>query len=125
MPMQTLHDLFIEQLNELFAGEAASIQAMQALRRAASNPRLARLFEAHERESEKHAARLEDVGDGAIVIEELREEARRGLTDECARRMHRLSRMLERLSKRIDRVVTTPNASSRSGLHGFKPVLGM
>lgn len=71
------------------------------------------------------AARLEDVGDGAIVIEELREEARRGLTDECARRMHRLSRMLERLSKRIDRVVTTPNASSRSGLHGFKPVLGM
>lgn len=84
MPMQTLHDLFLEQLNELFAGEAASIQAMQALRRAASNPRLARLFEAHERESEKHAARLEDVFDTLQVVpRKAGSHALKGLCDDC------------------------------------------
>ena len=84
MPMQTLHDLFIEQLNELFAGEAASIQAMQALRRAASNPRLAKLLEAHERESEKHAARLEDIFDSLEVVpRRAGSHTLKGLCDDC------------------------------------------
>ena len=84
MPMQTLHDLFIEQLNELFAGEAASIQAMQALRRAASNQRLARLFESHERESERHAARLEDIFDSLEVVPRRSgTHALKGLCDDC------------------------------------------
>jgi ferritin-like metal-binding protein YciE len=82
--MQTLHDLFIGQLNELFAGEAASIQAMQALRRAASNPRLAKLLEAHERESEKHAARLEDIFDSLEVVpRRAGSHTLKGLCDDC------------------------------------------
>lgn len=49
---------------------------------------------------------MEEAEDEALCIEHLRREVRQGLTDDCARKLHRLSRMLQRLSKRIDRVVT-------------------
>lgn len=61
MPLRTLHDLLIAELNELLAGEAASIEALRTLQGVASSPRLVRALQAHEAESERHAERLEEI----------------------------------------------------------------
>jgi ferritin-like metal-binding protein YciE len=63
MPLQTLRDLLVEQLNELHAGEAAGIEALRTLQGVTTNPRLLRALQAHEAESEAHAARLEGIFD--------------------------------------------------------------
>jgi ferritin-like metal-binding protein YciE len=72
MPLQTLHDLLIAQLNELHAGESACIEALRTLQGVTTSPRLLRVLKAHEAESEEHAARLEGI------FEELGITPRRG-----------------------------------------------
>jgi ferritin-like metal-binding protein YciE len=68
MPRQKLQDLFVAQLHELHAG----IEALRALQRVTSHPRLLRALQAHEAESEAHAERLEGI------FEELGITPRRG-----------------------------------------------
>jgi ferritin-like metal-binding protein YciE len=72
MPLQKLQDLFVAQLHELHAGEAAGIEALRTLQGVTSHPRLLRALQAHEAESEAHAERLEGI------FEELGITPRRG-----------------------------------------------
>jgi ferritin-like metal-binding protein YciE len=72
MPLQTLNELFIAQLNELLAGEAACIDAYRTLQGVTTSPRLSRSLKAHEAESQDHADRLE------AIFEELGVTPRRG-----------------------------------------------
>ena len=72
MPLQKLKDLFITQLHELHAGEAAEVEALRTLQGVTSHPRLLRALKAHEAEAEDHATRLEGI------FEELGITPRRG-----------------------------------------------
>ena len=72
MPLQKLKDLFITQLHELHAGEAAEVEALRTLQCVTSHPRLLRALKAHEAEAEDHATRLEGI------FEELGITPRRG-----------------------------------------------
>jgi ferritin-like metal-binding protein YciE len=65
----TLHDLFLDELRDLYNAEKQLIDALQKLARAATATPLADAFNSHHRETMKHVERLEQVfrvlGEGA------------------------------------------------------------
>ncbi|GMU20874.1 MAG: hypothetical protein AMXMBFR13_09700 [Phycisphaerae bacterium] len=69
MQLQSLRDLFLDQLQDLFSAEVQLIEALPAMAEAASSDQLRQAFEVHLEETKQHAARLRQV------IEKYSEEA--------------------------------------------------
>ena len=61
MPLNTMKDLLIEQLNELHSGEQHSAEILPKLADAASNPKLAAALRSHAEDTQRHVSRLETV----------------------------------------------------------------
>ncbi|MCL4197975.1 MAG: DUF892 family protein [Phycisphaerales bacterium] len=86
MPLKTLRDLLIQQLNELFAAEKHIGQVLPRLASVASSPRLADAFEGYGLETKDHLTRIESVFD-EMDLKPRRTEAKgtRGLLEDCMR----------------------------------------
>jgi len=61
MQLQSLEDLFVEQLQDLYSAEQQLIEALPKLASAASHEELRDAFEKHLAETRQHAKRLEQV----------------------------------------------------------------
>jgi ferritin-like metal-binding protein YciE len=61
MELQTLRDLFVEQLQDLYSAETQLVQALPALASAASHDELRQAFEHHLEETRGHVSRLEEI----------------------------------------------------------------
>ena len=61
MPAKSLHELFIEELRDMYDGEKRLIKAIPKMAKAASSPELQTAFTNHLRETEKQVTRLEQV----------------------------------------------------------------
>ncbi len=61
MKLETLQDLYIHELKDLFSAENQLIKALPKMAKAASNPDLAAGFKMHLEQTREHAARLEQV----------------------------------------------------------------
>jgi ferritin-like metal-binding protein YciE len=57
-----LHDLFVDELKDLYNAENQLIKALPRMAKAASAPELKRAFEKHLAETERQAQRLEQIG---------------------------------------------------------------
>jgi ferritin-like metal-binding protein YciE len=61
MQLQDLHDLFVEQLQDLYSAEQQLVEALPKMANAASNEELRDAFEQHLEETRGHVRRLEEV----------------------------------------------------------------
>ena len=61
MQLQTLHDLFVEQLQDLYSAETQLVQALPEMAAAASHDELRQAFEQHLGETHDHVSRLDDI----------------------------------------------------------------
>jgi ferritin-like metal-binding protein YciE len=61
MDMTTLHDLYVDELKDLYSAERQILKALPRMIRAASNKELKRAFTQHERQTRQHVTRLERI----------------------------------------------------------------
>jgi ferritin-like metal-binding protein YciE len=61
MKLNTLRDLYVEQLRDLYDAEKQLTKALPKMAKAATSPKLKEAFETHLRETEGHVKRLEQV----------------------------------------------------------------
>jgi ferritin-like metal-binding protein YciE len=61
MEIQTLQELLVEEVKDLYNAEGQLVKALPKMAKAASSPDLRRAFETHLRETENHVQRLERV----------------------------------------------------------------
>jgi ferritin-like metal-binding protein YciE len=61
MELETLKDLYIHELKDLYSAENQLLKALPKMAKAASNGELAKGFTDHLRQTEEHAARLETL----------------------------------------------------------------
>jgi ferritin-like metal-binding protein YciE len=61
MELETLKDLYIHELKDLFSAENQIIKALPKMAKAATNEELVAGFEAHLEQTKKHAQRLEQI----------------------------------------------------------------
>jgi ferritin-like metal-binding protein YciE len=61
MEMNTLQDLFVEDLKDLYNAETQLIAALPKMAEAASDPALKQAFQSHLAETEGHVSRLEQI----------------------------------------------------------------
>jgi ferritin-like metal-binding protein YciE len=59
--MQTAHELFLHELNDMLDGERKLVEALGEQAQAASNPQLQKAFASHQAQTEKQVQRLEQV----------------------------------------------------------------
>ena len=63
MEMETLRDLYVEELKDLYSAENQLTKALPRMAKAASNSELKQAFTRHLQETERHVKRLEEVCD--------------------------------------------------------------
>jgi ferritin-like metal-binding protein YciE len=61
MEMQTLQDLYVEQLKDLYSAEHQILKALPRMIKAASHPELKRAFTTHEQETREQVKRIEHI----------------------------------------------------------------
>lgn len=61
MELDTLRDLYIDELKDLWSAEKQLVQALPRMAKAANDPRLAKAFTTHLRQTERQVARLERI----------------------------------------------------------------
>lgn len=61
MEMETLQDLYAEELKDLYSAENQIIKALPKMIKAASHPELKKAFTRHLHETERHVQRIEQV----------------------------------------------------------------
>jgi len=61
MEMETLQDLYVEELKDLYSAENQIIKALPKMIKAASHDELKQAFTRHLRETERHVTRIEQV----------------------------------------------------------------
>ena len=61
MQLQTLNDLFVEQLQDLYSAETQLVDALPKMADAASTEELRDAFEQHLAETREHVSRLEEI----------------------------------------------------------------
>lgn len=61
MNLETLKDLYIHELKDLYSAEKQLIKALPKMAKGATNPELKKGFETHLEETKEHAVRLETV----------------------------------------------------------------
>jgi len=71
MELETLKDLYIQELKDLYSAENQLLKALPKMEKAATNRQLAKGFNDHLSQTEEHAARLE-------IILESHDESTRG-----------------------------------------------
>lgn len=59
--MQTLQDLYVDELKDLYNAENQILRALPKMIRAATHPQLRRAFTMHERQTRQHVKRLERI----------------------------------------------------------------
>ncbi len=64
MKLETLRDLYIEQLQDLYSAETQLVEALPKMAKAASNAELKSGFEEHLKETKQHVQRLEQIFKG-------------------------------------------------------------
>src|ERR687896_1391113 len=63
MEMQTLRDLYIDELKDLWSAEKMLVKALPKMAKAATHPELAKAFTTHLRQTEQQVKRLEQIFD--------------------------------------------------------------
>ena len=61
MKLETLKDLYVQELKDLYSAEMQIIKALPKMVRASTNKQLARGFQAHLAQTKEHATRLEKI----------------------------------------------------------------
>ena len=61
MKLNTLRDLYVHELKDLYSAESQIVKALPKMAKAASHPKLKEGFEKHLDESKEHMARLKDI----------------------------------------------------------------
>lgn len=61
MKLETLRDLYTEQLKDLYSAETQLVDALPKMAKAASNPQLQRAFQEHLVQTKQHVQRLEQI----------------------------------------------------------------
>jgi len=61
MELETLQDLYINELKDLFSAENQLIKALPKMAKAATNPQLVEGFRSHLEQTKEHATRLERI----------------------------------------------------------------
>ncbi|NJN15501.1 MAG: ferritin-like domain-containing protein [Oscillochloris sp.] len=61
MKLNTLRDLYVEQLQDLYSAETQLTKALPKMEQAASHPDLKEAFRRHTQQTEQHVQRLEQV----------------------------------------------------------------
>ncbi len=61
MPMESLEELYVEELKDLYSAESQILKALPRMIKAASSPELKKAFTKHERQTREHAKRLERI----------------------------------------------------------------
>ena len=61
MKLETLKDLYVQELKDLYSAETQIIKALPKMVRASTNKQLARGFQAHLAQTKEHATRLEKI----------------------------------------------------------------
>ena len=61
MEMETLQDLYIEELKDLYSAENQILKALPRMIKVASHPQLKKAFTTHERQTRGHVKRLERI----------------------------------------------------------------
>jgi len=64
MKMETLRELYIEELKDLYSAETQITKALPKLAKTATNPQLRQAFEHHLEETRNHVTRLEQIFEG-------------------------------------------------------------
>lgn len=63
MKMESLHDMFTEELKDIYNAENQLLKALPKMAKAAISPQLKKGFEAHLKETQGHVKRLEQIFD--------------------------------------------------------------
>ena len=61
MKLSSLHELYVDELKDLYSAENQLVKALPKMAKAASSPGLAKAFTSHLKETEGHVARLEEI----------------------------------------------------------------
>jgi ferritin-like metal-binding protein YciE len=61
MEMETLRDLYVEELKDLYSAENQILKAMPRMIKAATHPKLKKAFTKHEKQTRQHVKRLERI----------------------------------------------------------------
>ena len=61
MKLNSLRDLYVEQLQDLYSAETQIVEALPLMAKAASNPQLKSGFEEHLAQTKQHVQRLETI----------------------------------------------------------------
>ena len=61
MAMESLEDLFVNELKDLYSAEKQLVKALPRMAKAASSPKLRKGFEEHLKQTEGHVERLEKI----------------------------------------------------------------
>lgn len=61
MPLKTLHDLYVDELRDLYNAEHQVLKALPKMAKAASNPQLKDAFSQHLQQTEEQVRRLERI----------------------------------------------------------------
>ena len=67
MSLNTLHDLLVDELKDLYSAENQLLKALPKMAKAATSPKLKAAFEVHLEQTEIHVARLEEICEGLDV----------------------------------------------------------
>ncbi len=59
--MDTLHDLYVDELKDLYSAEKQILKALPRMTKAATHKKLKQAFTKHERQTRQHVARLERI----------------------------------------------------------------
>jgi ferritin-like metal-binding protein YciE len=61
MEMETLRDLYVEELKDLYSAENQILKALPRMIKAATHPKLKKAFTKHEKQTRQHVKRLERI----------------------------------------------------------------
>jgi ferritin-like metal-binding protein YciE len=91
MKINSLRDLFIHELKDLYSAEKQLLKALPKMAKAATNDELKAAFEEHQTQSEEHVSRLEEIfenlgessrGEKCVAMEGLIEEGQKFLKED-------------------------------------------
>lgn len=89
MPLNTMKDLLVGQLNELYAAEKHSLDVLSKLAKSATASDLWTALDAHAVQTTRHALRLEGIfTDMGLKPRKVETKGTRGLLDDCLRLVH-------------------------------------
>lgn len=61
MPHETFHDLYVDEIRDLWSAEKQLLAVLPRMAKAANSPALQQAFKSHEQQTEQHVQRLEEI----------------------------------------------------------------